>query len=487
MTKKIKKKEQIKQLYFNEGIRDYDLIAKKINSSVLCVRKTICLLKKAQATAKPNKDFKACSNCGIELKPKQKDYCSICIQFKDTIKETKDRRKQTALKEVTIGSDIEFLFKDKENQFIPAYNILPRSTRNKVGCDGCSSTAEIRPNFNNDVFLFAKEIKKCLEKAHNKTIEKGFKDIEMISGSGFNNSAIGGHIHFGMEAKRNLISCFDTISILLSGKDSKEQRRNRLNNSGYGRLGDYENKSYGFEYRTIQSYIKNPKLAIGTLALYHLVAMEYNEYGINSTALKELIAIRKNLKNSDYKFRNCYTFSKTKTKIIQSITKLNLLKQNKKNYRGVILNFLETAKRQDKGKVIKVNKDEWNLREIKRMVDLFSYGMDEYLNEIKVKVKNPKMEIRMDDKVKIIGINQDRQIDIYTNVKTFKTILKNFAKKHNLIYSEYIGNLNYSSENLIGFSFDMRQNKPTLIFEILEKISKRMIKKAKSEGLKCVG
>jgi hypothetical protein len=83
--------------------------------------------------------------------------------------------------------------------------------------------------------------------------------------------SIGGHIHFGTEYSEKLMWRMMLPSVFMLYIESTPNNRVRRGDCGYGRLMDYRNQPYGFEYRCPASWLVEPKLSLGVLSLYHSV------------------------------------------------------------------------------------------------------------------------------------------------------------------------------------------------------------------------
>ena len=160
--------------------------------------------------------------------------------------------------EVTYGGDPEVLFY-RDGEFVEADELYD-SYYDKIGCDGNSSTGELRPSPVRDPDEIAKEIKSLLQDIH-----YDYPDVEVYAGGGGDGNSTGGHIHFGgIKYTDSLIHVLDEyIGIPLKGVPGGRRY-------GYGANSDIEEKPYGFEYRTPPSFIVNPAI---TKAVYRIVNM----------------------------------------------------------------------------------------------------------------------------------------------------------------------------------------------------------------------
>ena len=197
---------------------------------------------------------------------------------------------------ITIGADPELLIVNPDTLNIQrADQFLSERMNAKVGCDGCSTVAELRPSPATDAFGLTKNIKRLITNAQHKV-----GNNVLVSGSGYFNDSygnsgypIGGHIHFSMYPTVNLIKSFDVMSIFLMQLEQKKPFKARQKSS-YGKLGATERKSYGFEYRTMPSWLSTPEQSVNTLAAFHTIALEFerdsNEAANAWTAIYEDMA-----------------------------------------------------------------------------------------------------------------------------------------------------------------------------------------------------
>lgn len=156
--------------------------------------------------------------------------------------------------EMQIGADPEF----EELQDWLAYSPVPTSfygTSNEIGADGAGSQVEIRPKPGRNHIELVRNIKRLISKINVPLSIKGDR------------YPLGGHIHLGFSDERVRKIVKDNINILyivkllddFIGKPllalSGEAR------GSYKRLGAYEMKPWGFEYRTPPAaYLLSPDI-----------------------------------------------------------------------------------------------------------------------------------------------------------------------------------------------------------------------------------
>jgi len=159
----------------------------------------------------------------------------------------------------TFGADPEFLFWERRGKnFISAYEVLHdrfgecdlNSSRCQIGVDGHQSTGELRPAAAKSFMGLYSNLKDLLETINNKYQEY---DVDLTGES----EPIGFHFHFGHHYFKNNKNAQNFVKVLdyYFGKNLYDLNSTRRKNSGYERLGAYENKRYGFEYRTLPAMI----------------------------------------------------------------------------------------------------------------------------------------------------------------------------------------------------------------------------------------
>ncbi len=186
---------------------------------------------------------------------------------------------------IMIGSDPEFTIK-KGNSFISAYDIIKGGTSAKFGTDGNSSTGEIRPEASDSPEGHFKNIESLLKENLSK-----MSDIYKIDLTN-DYQTIGGHLHISGvdQAKiRKLVKNLDNFLGLPFMLIEPKEVFNRHLGGGYGVLGDYrtEGCSNGtkVEYRTLPSWLSDPKLTKMTLAVAYVIADETQNGKLDSDLL----------------------------------------------------------------------------------------------------------------------------------------------------------------------------------------------------------
>ena len=180
-----------------------------------------------------------------------------------------------------LGADPEFALRRNDGGMALASDFL--KIAGVVGCDTTRyreelamhqhPVAELRPEPQADPEQLFAAIKAALNLARQKIPERG---IEWLAGGmPFDGYPIGGHLHFsGLTptfALRRKLDAYLALPLVLIEDGGCLRRRER-----YGFLGDVREKAYGFEYRTLPSWLVHPVLTRGILHLSHLVATHHD-------------------------------------------------------------------------------------------------------------------------------------------------------------------------------------------------------------------
>lgn len=182
----------------------------------------------------------------------------------------------------SMGADPEFALRKPTGEMALASDFL--SINGTVGCDTTRyreelglhqhPVAELRPAPSEDPDQLFMHIYDNLALAYKKI---GNASIEWLAGGmPFQGYPIGGHIHFGgltpTFSLRRKLDAYLALPLVLIEDAGCMSRRER-----YGFLGDVREKEYGFEYRTLPSWLVDPLVARGILHLAHLVAINHEK------------------------------------------------------------------------------------------------------------------------------------------------------------------------------------------------------------------
>jgi hypothetical protein len=172
----------------------------------------------------------------------------------------------------TIGADPEFCCVDGRTLIESgAYT----NNHDQFGCDGNGITFEVRPEPSNCPLEVVGNIHDIFaRKCH---ADKQFLRFNWKAGSYYADCPLGGHVHFGISARKLplqdaaiiLDNYVGAITVLIEHKNQGLRRR-----EAYGRMGDVRTQEWGFEYRTCSSWITSPYIAAGVLCLSKAVMYE---------------------------------------------------------------------------------------------------------------------------------------------------------------------------------------------------------------------
>lgn len=189
------------------------------------------------------------------------------------------KRNQSSSGNPMIGADVEFLICSKRGFVIPADRILPR--QGKAGADAVYRRdrisypiAEIRPKPADEFDAAYRNLLEALQLADRRMPRE---DVIWMAGSMPKKGLpLGGHLHFSqVELDPELIRALDNY--LLLPLAMLENEHGQIRRRRYGNPGDVRMKTYGFEYRSLPSWIICPLIAKGVIASAFLIASRYAE------------------------------------------------------------------------------------------------------------------------------------------------------------------------------------------------------------------
>lgn len=391
-------------------------------------------------------------------------------------------------KNISVGSDCEVSFglnSPTPLNFYPANNFLNTSLKTQLGCDGCSSIAELRPNYAFNPLEHLNNLKKIMGRLAKKTHE--IENLKVYAGNGFKYST-GGHIHFNIPLRRGnhfLINLLDLMSIFLLPLENKTNAVRRKINSGYGKLYAYELKSYGFEYRTFGSWLYSENTARSILSLAYVLAYEFMN---NRELCLKMIRTFKNKFNSrvvsDYayyhkKVNYNFNYHNTEFFILKNFDFYNYFMKNVrkmllypeyKPYIEYLFSLYHLKKRFKEGYDILKR---WHYNKIRYY--LFNFSSDDFLSDIKKQFKNTALEDRTEKSIYVFGLTLKHEYHIETNNKHLYELIKRFAEETDnslkvVIKQRY-------NKNSIGLRWDLREEKQNLIIQMFKYIKENLNKK----------
>lgn len=184
--------------------------------------------------------------------------------------------------DVKIGMDVELAFTESVNgRFVRADSVIEVSTKKKFGTDGCPSIAEIRVKEHEIPSRLIFSIKSIMRKAIKRYPRLG--TLRWNGGAVCSGQALGGHIHFGTgrSPKDLTLHYLDTLlATFVWIMDDGVATRERMSH-GYGYRTSARNQPWGWEYRTLPSFITDKDITRGVLELAKVI-VEHVEYDVLS-------------------------------------------------------------------------------------------------------------------------------------------------------------------------------------------------------------
>ncbi|MFD2371397.1 hypothetical protein ACFSO0_15840 [Brevibacillus sp. GCM10020057] len=176
----------------------------------------------------------------------------------------------------SLGADPEFALRKPDGSMALASDYL--RVNGTVGCDTTRyreelamhqhPVAELRPAPSEDPDELFFHVRDALQLAGKKISNPALEWV--AGGMPFAGYPIGGHIHFGgvtpTYSLRRKLDAYLAMPLVLVEDEGCLMRRKR-----YGFLGDVREKEYGFEYRTLPSWLVHPDVTRGLFHLARLV------------------------------------------------------------------------------------------------------------------------------------------------------------------------------------------------------------------------
>jgi len=170
----------------------------------------------------------------------------------------------------TIGGDMEFIIRDKDNDMVSADSVIgSRNLTDVVGTDGRPDTGEIRPPYGESPYKFYRNLKKTIYEMRDKvspTIFSAWGGSWQNSKLSRGGAPLGGHLHFGNISGISPHALGVAMDVFIGDKLEKLSYTEacvKRSNKGYGGHGkvSYTNWGRGLEYKSPPSWIIDPVLA----------------------------------------------------------------------------------------------------------------------------------------------------------------------------------------------------------------------------------
>jgi hypothetical protein len=266
--------------------------------------------------------------------------------------------------DITIGLDPEISVykvvsgKGRISEHIDAREIIgQRNCDLRVGTDGCDSIFEFRPEASADIDAVVDSVESCVKALAYKLVRHGYPRFFGLVGGGCSHS-LGGHIHIGNERIKKLHQpdlrklgqmlddfLYHPIRDRMAGalrawinlrgisqqsfggpiphfdhlEDAKESLKGirrfgrNLNFAGYDHPSQWRQKSYGYEYRSLPSFIVNKEFTHCVLSMAQIIVQKFwglctngEEFEYNSPAsMKDyLLLFPKDLARAFFRYIN---------------------------------------------------------------------------------------------------------------------------------------------------------------------------------------
>ena len=190
-------------------------------------------------------------------------------------------RQRRLVNHFLIGADPEFVFESRDQ-----FGAAGRASANDLGlkaglawgADNNGRLVELRPQPSRFALSTLASMWSTLKWLS--LLNPGTLQYRWRAGAYFMQDGLGGHIHFGRKrpTRPRESAALDTLSFYLFHANIWDQAegRQRIRNAqgggnhGYGRLGDLREQPYGYEYRTMPSWLCSPWMAYLSLVLAKL-------------------------------------------------------------------------------------------------------------------------------------------------------------------------------------------------------------------------
>ena len=188
---------------------------------------------------------------------------------------------------IVLGADVEFILLTPQGKVSPASLYLPRY--GVVGYDALRLNrkqrlfpiVELRPRPARTPEQLFRHIVRTMQVAARKINRQS---LRWVAGAmPLRRFAIGGHLHISNFWLNSVflraLDRYLALPLMMCESFSSVKRRLK-----YGRISDFRRQFHGgFEYRSLPSWIVDPKLALSVLALFYTLAVSYRQLPLRST------------------------------------------------------------------------------------------------------------------------------------------------------------------------------------------------------------
>jgi len=311
----------------------------------------------------------------------------------------------------------------------------------EIGADGHAWTAELRPRPATDIEEFIQNIQILINRASEMAENHIF-----LAGSYIRGKRIGGHLHFSEEVK-DYKKCVNDLSVLvgipflfieifIENTESARKRREE-----YGHFGEYRHQDWGFEWRTLSSWLVSPLFAYVAVSLSYAIVKNQPHIKIDYDEQEF---------SNNFNSANLAFFEKYLTKILEFDDNIMSIVygKNSKIY-SYWRSFISLIKLNKKWKENEDFKPKW----IKCKYSIVFNFKDKFLKEIKDKFQN----IKLNKQILVYGLKQSRGNVIFVKNLALNNEIIEIARGLGIeIKFESVG-IGTDYQYSIGLGYDIRK------------------------------
>lgn len=187
-------------------------------------------------------------------------------------------RERRLVNHFKVGADPEFVFEHPDTgKYIHAGLYFESGGSGLFGADGSRRQMELRAYPSRSVLEVVASLAEALQGIY--TYEPRTRKLMWRAAPYYKHDGCGGHVHFGRRRRysyKGERSALDVMAhhLLSSGVIDYKEHKNRVEMTGYGEFGDVRRQSYGYEYRTLSTWLGSPQQAFLCLTAMKLAVFE---------------------------------------------------------------------------------------------------------------------------------------------------------------------------------------------------------------------
>lgn len=174
-----------------------------------------------------------------------------------------------------VGCDPEFVALDGAGKALNLANYWNGS--GEIGFDHGGRVGELRPEATKGTYALTKKLRTLI----NSAVMTKLNASKLRAGAVVQRDTLGGHIHFGIQTRTAmatpaLTNALDRVTTVLEHLDilPKAESETRRKGGHYGRLSDVRDSNGHIEYRSMASWLTDPKVAYLCLTAAKLAACD---------------------------------------------------------------------------------------------------------------------------------------------------------------------------------------------------------------------